>query len=161
MRYHVNIFASSGGDGSEARPFTSISDAAKIAMPGDEVLVYPGIYREAVDPINGGTESQPIIYRSVEKNKAVITGAEPLTGWVNVEGTVWSARVSNEIFTDRNPYTTLISGDWFNAQLTAHLGDVYLNGKSLYEVTDKAEVFDPKRSEKSWVPDFTVYVWFA
>ncbi len=161
MQYYVNINATQGGIGSETYPFTSISDAARIAMPGDEVIVYPGVYREAVEPVHSGTESQPIVYRSIEKNKAVITGAEPLTGWTNVQGNVWTARVSNDIFTDRNPYTTKISGDWFNAQLTGHLGDVYLNGKSLYEVSNKDEVFAPKPSEVSWDPDFSVYVWFS
>ena len=88
MQYYVNDNATQGGIGSEAHPFTSISDAARIAMPGDEVIVYPGIYREAVDPVHSGTESQPIVYRSIEKNKAVITGAELLTGWTNVQGNV-------------------------------------------------------------------------
>ncbi len=161
MQYHVDIHAAPGGDGSREKPFLHISDAAGIALPGDEVLVYPGIYREAVDPANGGTEDKRIVYRSVELGKAVITGAEVLSAWENVRGTVWTARVNNGIFTDRNPYTTLVSGDWLDARHAAHLGDVYLNGKSLYEVTDKNEVFDPKPSAVSWDPDFSVYVWYA
>ena len=35
-------------------PFKCINDAAQIAQPGDEILVEPGIYREYVDPRNGG-----------------------------------------------------------------------------------------------------------
>ena len=161
MLYHVNIHAAPNGDGSKEKPFAFINDAAKVALPGDEVLVYPGVYREAVTPTRGGTEQQPIIYRSIEPKKAVITGAEPLTGWTNVQGSVWTARVKNASFTDRNPYTTLVSGDWFDAGHIAHLGDVYLNGKSLYEVTDKDAVFSPKPSAASWDPAFSVYVWYA
>ena len=161
MQYHVDIHAAPGGDGSREKPFSRIGDAAKAALPGDEVLVYPGIYREAVDPAHGGTEDKRIVYRSVEPKKAVITGAEVLSGWKNVRGSVWTARVNNGIFTDRNPYTTLVSGDWLDARNIAHLGDVYLNGKSLYEVTDKSKVFDPKPSAVSWDPCFSVYVWFA
>ena len=91
----------------------------------------------------------------------MITGAEPLSGWTKVHAGVWKARVQNAVFTDRNPYTTLVSGDWFDAGHVAHLGDVYLNGKSLYEVTDKSEVYSPKPSAVSWDPDFSVYVWYA
>lgn len=161
MKYFVNSSAAPGGDGSQAKPFAFINDAAKIALPGDEVLVCPGVYREAVNPIHGGTEAQPIVYRSMEPKQAVITGAEPLRGWQNVKGSVWTARVNNALFVDRNPYTTLVSGDWFDAGHIAHLGDVYLNGKSLYEVTDKNAVFSPKPSAASWDPDFSTYVWYA
>ena len=149
------------GDGSRERPYQTIQAAAERARPGDEVLVAPGIYRERVDPKHGGTEAQPIVYRSLEPLGAVITGAEPLTGWKNEGGGLWSARVSNRIFTDRNPYTTLVSGDWFNAAMIAHTGDIFLNGKSLYEVSDLEAVRHPKPSAASWDPDFSVYTWYT
>lgn len=50
MRIYVDINAERDGDGSESRPFRHIDDAARVAMPGDEVLVAPGIYREYVNP---------------------------------------------------------------------------------------------------------------
>lgn len=161
MKYFVNIKAAPDGDGSREKPFRSINDAAKLAVPGDEILVFPGVYRESVEPIHSGAEDQPIVYRSVEVHKAVITGAESLSGWSKVQGSVWTARVSNLLFVDRNPYTTLVSGDWFDAGHVAHLGDVYLNGKSLYEVANKKAVFSPKPSAASWDPDFSVYVWYT
>ena len=34
------------GDGSAERPFRTISQAADLAMPGDEIIVGPGLYRE-------------------------------------------------------------------------------------------------------------------
>ena len=46
MIYYVDIHAGREGNGSRETPFRRISDAAKIALPGDEVLVAPGIYRE-------------------------------------------------------------------------------------------------------------------
>lgn len=112
----------------------------KIARPGDEVLVAPGVYREYVDPANAGCEDARIVYRSVEPGKAVITGAEIVDNWEHLEGDVWTARVSNGLFGDYNPYTTLVSGDWFIASYTAHTGEVYLNGKSMYEVTSLDQV---------------------
>ena len=84
MIYYVDASAQAPGDGSAAHPFPTIQQAAEIARAGDEVLVSPGIYRERVDPRFGGTAEAPIVYRSVKPRAAVITGAEPLTGWQRV-----------------------------------------------------------------------------
>ena len=54
MIYHVRAGAPAGGDGSAARPFSSISAAAETAKPGDEVVVAPGVYREWVKPETAG-----------------------------------------------------------------------------------------------------------
>lgn len=56
MIYYVNQAMLHDGDGSLGTPFRRISEAAKIAKPGDEVLVFPGVYREYVNPERGGTE---------------------------------------------------------------------------------------------------------
>ena len=62
MFYYVDSDAAIGGDGSREKPFRKISEAARQAMPGDEVLVLPGIYREDVSPYNAGKEKQRITY---------------------------------------------------------------------------------------------------
>ena len=66
MKIYVSASAYRDGDGTQARPFKHINDAAKVARPGDEVLVAPGVYREYVDPQNAGTEDARITYRSTE-----------------------------------------------------------------------------------------------
>ena len=76
MDIYVDVNAQRGGDGTKKRPFKRIGDAAKRAVAGDEVLVAPGIYREYVNPANGGTADAPVVYRSIEPLGAVITGAE-------------------------------------------------------------------------------------
>ena len=81
MIYYVNCNADFDGTGSKERPFRRIGEAAKIARPGDEVLVAAGIYREYVDPVNAGTEDRRITYVSETPLGAVITGAEVLKGW--------------------------------------------------------------------------------
>lgn len=161
----MQIYVDSRFQGSEMGtkdcPFATISKAAAIAKPGDEVLVMPGIYRENVNPINAGTAEAPIVYRSVEPLKAVITGAESVKNWKNIKDGVWEARIDNNIFGDFNPYIKLVSGDWFIATMIAHLGDVFLNHKSMYEVTDEKLVYNPVESKASWDVPFTLYTWFT
>ncbi len=161
MQYYVAAAVAESGDGTKQSPFKTIQEAARIAQPGDEVIVAPGVYREAVDPRNGGTQEAPIVYRSEEKGAAVITGAEPVTQWEQVEGSVWKAVVLNSLFGEYNPFTTLVSGDWFIASFIAHTGEVYLNDKAMYEVTSLEQVKQPVRVLASWDPDFTIYTWFT
>ena len=161
MKYYVNCSSAAGGDGSEAKPFNKIQQAADIAVAGDEVIVAPGLYREYVDPKNAGEEEKPVVYRSSTPRGAHITGAEELKGWTKVEGSVYTARVSNKIFGDYNPYTTLVSGDWFIAYFVAHTGDVFLNGKSMYEVQSLDEVKKAEPSLAAWDTEFSRYKWYA
>ena len=76
MVIYVNASAERDGNGSKEMPFKHINTAAQVAMPGDEVVVAPGIYREYVDPKNAGREDARIVYRSEEPLGAIITGAE-------------------------------------------------------------------------------------
>ena len=161
MKYYVNINAFRDGNGTEAAPFRSISDAAAIALPGDEVLVAPGIYREYVDPKAGGTEEARITYRSQEPLGAVITGAEELRGWVPYQGSTWTARVTNSLFGDYNPYTTFVGGDWYFAPPIRHTGSVYLNGRALYEAETMEECLKGEVYAPSWTPEESVYKWYT
>ena len=161
MKIYVSAKAWRDGDGSQARPFKHINDAAKIARPGDEVLVAPGIYREYVDPVNAGTEEAPITYRSTEPLGAVITGAEEIKSWLPYEGSVWMARIPNSLFGNYNPYTTYVYGDWYFAGRSKHTGCVYLNGKALYEADSLEACLKGEVYECSWEPEASVYKWYA
>lgn len=161
MKIYVNGAACTTGDGSQDKPFKTISEAASIAGAGDEVLVYPGIYREHVNPTFAGEEGKQIVYRSVEPGKAVITGAEVVTGWTLYQGDVYMARVSNAIFTDENPYTAFVSGDWLEDYVHAHKGEVYLNGKSMYEVQSLEGVLNPVMNNQSWEREASLYTWYT
>ena len=161
MQIYVDGSAVRSGNGSKEYPFQTISEAAKIAVPGDEVLVAPGLYREYVDPVNAGTPEARIVYRSIEKGAAIISGAEQVKNWKPYEENVWTARIPNGLFGTYNPYTTLVRGDWFIATYIAHTGEVYLNGKSMYEVTELDKVVHPVVYKKSWDPDFTIYTWYT
>lgn len=152
---------SGGGDGTKEYPFNSIAQAAKLAQPGDEVIVAPGIYREAVDPVTSGTPEKRIIYRSEIKNGAIITGAEEVKNWRRYEDNVWKAMIPNGVFGDYNPYTTEIFGDWYDAVRVMHTGEVYLNGKELYETDTLEEVLSPSVSGSSWDQDGSLYKWYT
>ncbi|OZG62643.1 hypothetical protein BLEM_0560 [Bifidobacterium lemurum] len=179
--YHVSSAGEDTGDGSVDRPFATIGRAARIARPGDIVTVHEGVYREEVDPRNGGlSENERIVYRAAEgEGKPVIKGSERLQGWVRLDGhpTVWRAAVPNALFGDFNPFKEVIFGDWLESpkrgeEPDKHLGDVYLNGRSFYEVPTVEDTFDPRmRTEVEDYalktvgpvldPDQTRYVWHA
>ncbi len=161
MIYYVNQRAPLEGNGSKERPFRRISDAAKIALPGDEVLVYPGVYREQVSPAHGGTEEQRITYRSVEPLQAVITGAEDVTGWVRQDNGLWMIRVDNGIFGDFNPYVVEAFGDWYFAPTVRHTGCVYLNGEAMYEALTMEECIAGEVYKPSWAPANSIYKWIS
>lgn len=162
MIYYVSADASAKGQGTLESPFQTINQAAAIARAGDEVIVAPGIYREYVNPLRGGADDEHrITYRSQVPQGAIITGAEPVKNWVQYSKNVWMTRISNGVFGNYNPYTTIIKGDWYHAGTPCHTGEVYLNGKSLYETASLDEVLYPVVNHSSWDPDFTIYCWFT
>lgn len=161
MKIYVNANAGYDGNGTSQMPFRHINDAAKIAQPGDEVLVAPGIYREYVDPVYAGTEEARITYRSTEPLKAVITGAEQIKTWELYEGNVWVCRVKNSVFGNYNPYTTFVYGDWYFAKADKHTGCVYLNDKALYETSSLLTCIKGEVYECSWVPEDSTYKWYT
>ena len=161
MVIYVNAAASRDGNGSKEMPFKHINTAAQIAKAGDEVVVAPGIYREYVDPKNGGTEDARIVYRSEVPLGAIITGAEEVKSWKKYEGNVWVCRVNNGVFGAYNPYTTIIGGDWYFAPTVRHTGAVYLNGRQLYETETLEECIKGEVYPPSWEPEYSVYKWYT
>ena len=163
MNYYVNGSALCEGDGSQGRPFKRIGDAAKVAMPGDEIIVAKGIYREYVNPARGGKKDARIVYRSEEPLGAVITGAEVVKGWTKYKKykNVWTVRIPNGIFGSYNPYTTEVYGDWYFAPAVRHTGAVYLNDRMLYETESLEECIAGEVYTPSWVPEESKFKWFT
>jgi hypothetical protein len=174
---HVAKDGSDRGDGSRERPFRTINRAATVAQPGDTVTVHAGEYREWVKPRRGGISDQRrITYQAAEGEHVAIKGSEVVTGWERVEGGVWKVVVPNALFGTFNPFAEEIEGDWIvyaePSSPRRHLGDVYLDGRSFYEVTSLADVSDPpQRTEvlDDWTqtpdrvrdPEQTRHVWYA
>ncbi len=70
--------AADANPGTREEPLKTISAAAKRVKPGDTVTVASGLYREAVTLTVSGAEGAPIVFRSEEPRKAVVSGAEVL-----------------------------------------------------------------------------------
>ena len=144
---HVAKTGSDRADGSAERPLHTINHAAQLAQPGDTVIVHAGEYREWVRPRYGGLSDQRrITYTAAPGEHVVIKGSEPAAAAL-VDGTVWSTTVSNTRFGDFNPFAEEIDGDWIvyadASSPKKHLGEVYLNGISFYEVTSRDAVSHP------------------
>ena len=142
---HVSPTGSDSATGDEGSPMRTINRAARAAMPGDTVLIHEGVYREWVRPPRTGRgEDRRITFAAAPGEHPVLKGSEPVGGWERESGPVWRAEIPNALFGDFNPFAEQVEGDWIvypsREAPRKHLGEVYLDGKSLYEVTSRAEV---------------------
>lgn len=176
MIYHVSPAGCDLHAGDAQHPFRTIGRAASLAAPGDTVQVHTGVYREWVDPRNGGlSDSVRITYEAAPGEKPVIKGSEAVSGWTKDRGSVWTKTIPNSFFGSFNPYAERIEGDWLLEPVAydVHLGDVYVDGKSMYEARSLEEVYTapvrtsgfqvPYRKEREPIlhPEDTVYQWYA
>ena len=162
--YHVSPSGSDAGEGTQASPFRTINYAAQVALPGDTVTVHNGVYREWVNPLNGGeSPHKRILYRVAEGEKAELKGSEVVTNWKREKKGkgVWKAVVPNTLFGDYNPFNEKLYGDWLWSKHTYHTGDIYLNDVSLYETTSLEKVFTPDTIRSLRDPEGTTNVWYA
>ena len=103
------------------RAYRTVQSAADAAKPGDTVLIDSGVYREWVKPSVAGTESAPVTFRAREPGKAVISGADVVTGWTKRADGLWEKRLPLADFKGRyNPFTDWLHGDWFRANRLKH-----------------------------------------
>lgn len=157
---HVAPGGDDRADGSAAAPLRTISEAARRAVPGDEVVVAGGVYREWVAPSRGGTRSAPIVYRAAEGSRPVISGAEVVRGWRDIGGGVWEARLPDSMFGRRNPYRERLGGDWFEPMGRRHsTGEIFVDGRALYERETLGEVRRAEPHPGSRDPEGSRWVW--
>jgi hypothetical protein len=161
--YHVAKTGSDSNKGTMEAPFLTIQMAADRAQPGDVILVHKGVYRERVTPPRGGISDRArIVYRAAEGEKVEIKGSEEVNTWEPYSGTVWRASIPHIFFGDYNPYMDLVKGDWFNDKgRIHHTGEVYLNGKSLWEMETLDKVLRPRPVKDNFDPLGSTYTWYC
>jgi len=161
--YHVSVKGDDNHPGTAQKPFRTISQAAQLTQPGDVVIVHQGIYREKIIPPCGGvSDAQRIVYRAAEGEKVEIKGSEVIREWKKFSGNVWKIVIPNSFFKDYNPYQDVIKGDWFsNRGRIHHTGEVYLNGKSLYESASLENVLNPAPHENVRDKEGSTYTWYC
>jgi hypothetical protein len=161
--YHVSVKGNDSADGSVSSPFKTISKAALIAQPGDEIIVHAGTYREWINPARGGeSDSKRIVYRAADGEKVEIKGSEVITGWKKEKEGVWKVIIPNSFFGDYNPYQDSVYGDWFNRNgRIHHTGEVFLNSKSLYEMETMDKVLNPVANKNITDTTGSTYTWYC
>jgi alpha-N-arabinofuranosidase len=140
---HVAKTGNNSNTGDSLSPYLTVSQAAQVAQAGDEVAIHAGTYREYINPPRGGSsETARITYRPGLNEKVIITGAEPVTGWVDQGNNVWKATLAPSFFGSAvNPYAAYLTHDQFMSYgLKRHPGDVYLNDSALAEDTLLSQV---------------------
>jgi len=137
--YYVSATGSDQDGGTLTAPFKTISKAAVLAGPGDTVLIGPGTYREAVRLSTGGTQDKPIVFKAIQPGTVVIDGADVITGWSNVEGSIYSSDWNYDFYVSRNSdgtlkrFVGLTAPDGYSEQ-------VFYNGQRLKHVATYGEL---------------------
>lgn len=155
---HVSVTGSDTFAGTPEAPLRTIQQAAELAVPGTTVMVHEGVYREWVRPPRGGrSDARRVVFEAAAGEHVRITGSEQVTGWERENGDVWRAEIPSTVFGEHNPFAIEVAGDWLIRELgepAAHLGEVYLNGRSGYEVSSREAVADddgvPLATEDRW-----------
>lgn len=107
-------------DGSQARPFGTITEALKVVAAGDTVIVHEGLYRESLR-VPGGQPDKPVTIRAAEGERAVLSGAIPVTGWKEYRDNIYVAQLNfrpqNLLVNNRaQPVARLPREGWWTAK---------------------------------------------
>ncbi len=149
---HVAKHGRSSASGTESDPLASIHEAACRARPGDTVLVHAGLYRERVNPPHGGTDdAHRITFQPAGDGPVEIRGSEVIKEWSHEGGQVWSTLIPDAVFGDFNPFTRVLSGDWFcGIGRTHHLASVFHDEMWFDEAESLDEVRNAREPRPLW-----------
>lgn len=124
--YHVSPLGDDLASGASGAPFRTIQRAAEAAHPGDTVWIRAGTYRETVTPPRSGTAASPIVFRAFGDGPAVISGADPVTGWTVESGAVWRAPMPRDWFSRAIPGNGV---DLYDAAVGNQADQVFVDGR--------------------------------
>lgn len=81
MIYYISEKSELNGNGTREKPFKKITQAANIAVAGDTIVIGDGVYREWINPKNGGTDDTLATLKKpipvIIKNNAYFNNTRP------------------------------------------------------------------------------------
>ena len=107
--------ASDDNEGSEAKPFLTINNAAQVVRAGEKVIVKTGVYRELVQPRFGGDGPDKMIsFEAAPGAKVIVKGsrvfkpewAPSKRNGVLFSSKLWMASLPDDYFDSYNPFLT-------------------------------------------------------
>ncbi len=108
--YFVSTNGNDDAAGTAGAPFRSVGKAAATMKAGDTCRVRGGTYAETVKPANSGTAEGEITFENWEKERPLVVGHDPVTGWERVvDGNTWRAPIAwdlgkhNQVFINGTP----------------------------------------------------------
>ncbi len=161
--FHVSKQGSDQNPGTAKQPLLTIQAAADKAQAGDRIIVHEGTYREKIAPPRGGnSDSERIVYEAAKGEKVLVKGSEIIKGWEKYSGNVWKVTIPNTFFGVYNPYKEIIKGDWLvDNGRDHHTGEVYLNGKSLWELPTLDSVIKSEPKKDAFDPEGSTFTWYC
>ena len=85
-------------------PFRTLKRASAATGPGDTCFIRGGIYHETLRPARSGKPGQSITFRNYENERAVVSGADRVTGWkrsasgIYTVSVYWDLKDGNQLF---------------------------------------------------------------
>jgi hypothetical protein len=116
--YYVSPDGADDNPGTIDQPFATLAMAGSVLQPGDTCYLREGVYRDVLRPARSGTADQPITISGYDDETAVISAADPITGWEAEEGGVcsapmgWTLEAGDQIFSGEE---MLCEARWPNA----------------------------------------------
>ncbi len=117
--YHIGPSGSKQNPGTQAKPFSNLSDAVELARPGDTIIFLEGVYEEPqkADGLKG-TAARPIRIVASDDAEVLLDGTRTLnTKWTRISQGVYQAQLKHDIwqlFDDRH---ALDLARWPNASI--------------------------------------------
>ncbi|NJN25867.1 MAG: right-handed parallel beta-helix repeat-containing protein [Cyclobacteriaceae bacterium] len=150
-------------DGSISKPYHTIGDATRLAIAGDTIIVFPGIYRERIAPMTGGSADKPLVFMASKPGAVYIKGSDiwsPDWATINAPEDIFKGTFQKEFFRQHKPEGDFYKHlpDYFNPfqhvlerspnQRPNTLGQVFVDGEQYFEVCSKEEL---AHVPKSWL----------
>ena len=133
---HVSPSGSDGAEGTGEAPLRSIQAAVDRSVPGDTILLHPGIYPDPVRIGRGGGEGRPITIRALKKWTAILDGDRRADTMIAIEAAPFVAIRDLEIRWYRSIGVLVRDADDVTVSgcriWNAHWGGTWPNGTAVH-----------------------------